>query len=214
MEFCIFYQRVYKQISHLQYECLYLKTFHVFHYVLVLCSMCSTMFYVFCFSIYLISVLGYMHLKGFENSSSSFIEQRPSMNWLVAWYLYALINFFRDKILNMHRLNKIDQHIFPKRIMIVLFEYHISESKITLLYWERNYLDNIFLRNVSVALLPSPLEVIYIYIYIYIYISVKDSWDSKYHWFKKMSPWIININLTFMQKAVKVYIYIHIHIDR
>ena len=131
MEFCIFYQRVYKQISHLQFECLYLKMFHVFHYVLVLCSMCSTMFYVFCSRIYL---PGYMHLKDFENSSSSFIEQRQSMNRLVGWYLYALIDFFRDKILNMLRLNKIDQHIFPKRIMVILFEYHISESKITLLY--------------------------------------------------------------------------------
>ena len=36
---------------------------------------------------------GYMHLKDFENSPSSFIAQRSSMNRLVAWYLYDLVYF-------------------------------------------------------------------------------------------------------------------------
>ena len=49
---------------------------------------------------------GYMHLKDFENSPSSFIIQRSSMNRLVACYLYALVGFFGKKILNMLRLKK------------------------------------------------------------------------------------------------------------
>ena len=36
---------------------------------------------------------GYMHLKDFENSSSSFMVQWPSMNQLLAWYLYPLVGF-------------------------------------------------------------------------------------------------------------------------
>ena len=34
-----------------------------------------------------------MHLKDFENSPPSLIAQRSSMNWLVIWYLYALVYF-------------------------------------------------------------------------------------------------------------------------
>ena len=49
---------------------------------------------------------GYMHLKDFENSPSSFIVQRSSMNRLVACYLYALVGFIGKKILNMLRLKK------------------------------------------------------------------------------------------------------------
>ena len=37
---------------------------------------------------------GYMHLKDFDSSSSSFIAQRSSKNQLGAWYLYALVDFF------------------------------------------------------------------------------------------------------------------------
>ena len=33
----------------------------------------------------------------FENSSSLFIAERSSMNQLVEWYLYALINFLEIK---------------------------------------------------------------------------------------------------------------------
>ena len=66
---------------------------HVFHY--------ATMFQ--CFSS---NFPGCMYLKDFENSSLSFIAQRLPMNRLVAWYLYALVNFFRNKILKMLRLKK------------------------------------------------------------------------------------------------------------
>ena len=40
---------------------------------------------------------GFMHLKDFENSSSSFIAQRSSMNRLAAWYLYALVDFLETR---------------------------------------------------------------------------------------------------------------------
>ena len=37
--------------------------------------------------------IGCMYLKDFENLSSTFIAQRSSMNWLVMWYLQALVDF-------------------------------------------------------------------------------------------------------------------------
>ena len=81
---------------------------------------------------------GYTHLKDCENSPSSFIAQRSSVNRLVAWYLYALFDFFRNKILSILRLKKIEKQICPEMSRIntykdsnTLFEHHISDSKIT-----------------------------------------------------------------------------------
>ena len=59
---------------------------------------------------------GYIHLKGFENSSSSFIVQRLSMNRLVAWYLQALL---QNKILNKIKLKKIKKQICPEKNRVI-----------------------------------------------------------------------------------------------
>ena len=58
---------------------------------------------------------GYMHLKDFENSSSSFIVQILSMNRLVACYSYALVGFIGKKTLNMLRLKKNRETDLPKK---------------------------------------------------------------------------------------------------
>ena len=77
---------------------------------------------------------GYIHLKDFENSSWLFVAQRF------------------EQILNMLRLKKEQKQICPEKSKVntlsdsnILFEHHISYSKITIFDQERNYLEKVSL---------------------------------------------------------------------
>ena len=74
-------------------------------------------------------------LKDFENSSSSFIAHRSSMNRLTVWYLYGSADFLEIRIGTCSDSKK--KKKYPERTKFnthrdcILFEHHISDSKIT-----------------------------------------------------------------------------------
>ena len=70
---------------------------------------------------------GYMHLKDSENSSSSFVEQRSSMNRIEAWHLRTCLG---SK--NRNRFSEKESRVKTHKDSNILLEYHVFDSKIAI----------------------------------------------------------------------------------
>ena len=95
---------------------------------------------------------GYMHLKDFENSPTSLLVQNKVIYESTSSMVFiSSCCFFRNKSLNMLRLkNDKKKQIFPDRRVNthrhsnILFEHHVSNSKITIFEQENSCLNKTF----------------------------------------------------------------------
>ena len=75
---------------------------------------------------------GYMHLKDSENSSSSFVEQRSSMNRIEAWHLRTCLGSKKKKKRNRNRFSEKESRVKTHKDSNILLEYHVFDSKIAI----------------------------------------------------------------------------------
>ena len=69
---------------------------------------------------------GYMNLKDLENSSSSFVEQRSSMNRIEAWHLRTCLGSKKKKKKIETGFPRKRAGLKPIRIPISCFQYHVE----------------------------------------------------------------------------------------